>query len=239
MAALGASADEAFARDAGRARESLAIDGEVAHCDATLPARFVRHAWRAVQQQKARAARVRIEQLVIRLENILRADFARSEAALAAPALQASFGSAHRGMFDFRAMSQLLSRGGSHGSRGGLDPPRRRRIEDVLAVLKAQRFFPAPGSAGDAAAGQGAHEFEFDSVDAALEAFRRRLPEVAQLLKALQVAELEVAGDYAADLHDTIFAAFDAAIRRRAGPGVLPGLLRLPCRATAPASTGG
>ena len=40
-----------------------------------------------------------------------------------------------------------------------------------------------------------AHGFEFDSVDAALEAFRRRLPEVAQLLKALQVAELEVAGD--------------------------------------------
>ncbi|HSW33124.1 MAG TPA: hypothetical protein VLH36_05855, partial [Steroidobacteraceae bacterium] len=208
VAALAASADEAFARDAGRARESLAIDGEVAHCDASLPARFVRHAWRAVQQQKARAARVRIEQLVIRLENILRADFARSEAALAAPALQASFGDAHRGMFDFRVMSHLLSRGGSHG---GLGLPRRRRIEDVLAVLKAQRFFPAPGSAGAAAAHPGAHEFEFDSVDDALEAFRRRLPEVAQLLKALQVAELEGAGDYAAVLHDTIFATFDEA----------------------------
>ena len=78
VAALGAGADEAFARDAGRARASLAIDGEVAHCDATLPARFVRHAWRAVQQQKVRAARARIEQLVIRLENVLRADFARS-----------------------------------------------------------------------------------------------------------------------------------------------------------------
>jgi hypothetical protein len=207
VAALRTGADEAFARDAGRVRESLAIDGEVVHCDASLPARFVRHAWRAVQQQKARAARTRIEQLVIRLENILRADFARSEAALAAPALQASFGPAHHGMFDFRAMSQLLSRGGSHG---GLGLPRRRRIEDVLAVLKAQRFFPAPGTAGDAAAGQGAHEFEFDSVDATLEAFRRRLPEVAQLLKALQVAELEVAGDYAAVLHDAIFAAFDA-----------------------------
>jgi len=206
VAVLGASEDEAFARDAGRARESLAIDGEVAHCDASLPARFVRHAWRAVQQQKARAACARIEQLVIRLENILRADFARSEAALAAPVLQASFGSAHHAMFDFQAMSQLLSRG---GSRGGLDPPRRRRIEDVLAVLKAQRFFPTPGSAGDAAAGRGAHEFEFDSVDVALEAFRRRLPEVARLLKALQVAELEVAGDYAAVVHDAIFAAFD------------------------------
>jgi ferredoxin len=211
VAALRAGANEAFARDAGRARASLAIDGDVAHCDATLPARFVRHAWRAVQQQKVRAARVRIEQLVIRLENVLRADFARSEAGLAAPALQASFGSAHHGMFDFQAMSQLLSRGGSQsGSRGGLDPPRRRRIEDVLAALKAQRFFPPPGSAGDAAAGQGTHGFEFDSVDAALEAFRRRLPEVAQLLKALQVAELEVAGDYAAVLHDAIFAAFDA-----------------------------
>jgi ferredoxin len=207
VTALGAGADEDFLRDAKRARESLPADGEVIHCDAALPARFVRHAWRAVQQQKAQAARTRIEQLVIRLENIVRADFARSEAALAVPALQASFGSAHHGMFDFQVMSQLLSRGGSHG---GLSPRRRRRIEEVLAALKAQRFFPAPGPAGDATTGDGAHEFEFDGVDAALEAFRRRLPEVAQLLKALQVAELEIEGDYVADLHDPIFAAFDA-----------------------------
>ena len=205
-ALLGASADQAFARDAGRAREALAIDGEVAHCDASLPARFVRHAWHVVQQQKARAARTRIEQLAIRLENILRADFARSDAALAAPMLQASFGSAHHGMFDFRTMSQLLSRG---DFRGGLGDRRRRRIEDVLAVLKAQRFFPAPVQPDAAAAGQAAHEFEFASTDAALDAFRTRLPELARLLKALQVAELEAAGDYVADRHDTIFAAFD------------------------------
>ena len=207
VAALRTDADDAFVRDAGRARESLAVDGEVVHCDASLPARFVRHAWQVVQQQKARAAQARIEQLVIRLQNILRADFARSKAAFAAPMLQASFGSAHHGMFDFRTMSQLLSRGGSHG---GLGDQRRRRIEGVLSVLAAQRFFPAPGQARGAAGSPGTHEFEFASTDAALDAFRTRLPEVAQLLKALQVAELEVAGDYVADRHDTIFAAFDA-----------------------------
>jgi ferredoxin len=207
VTALATEADEHFLRDAQRARESLTADGEVIHCDAALPARFVRRAWQAVQQQKTQAARARIEQLIIRLENILRADFAQSEAAVGVPALQASFGSAHHGMFDFQAMSQLLSRG---GPRGGLSPRRRHRIEGVLAVLKTQRFFPGPGAAAGATPGKGAHEFEFGSVDAALEAFRRRLPEVAQLLRALQVAELEVEGDYVADVHDSIFAAFDS-----------------------------
>ena len=99
--------DAAFLKDAGKVRVQLAADGEVAGCDAALPARFLRHAWSTVQKEKARVARERIGSLVIRLGDILRADYARSEAALAQPALQASFGAAHRGMFDFGAMSRL------------------------------------------------------------------------------------------------------------------------------------
>jgi ferredoxin len=179
------------------------VDGEVVDCNATLPAQFMRHAWSAVQQQKARTAQERISGLVIRLGNILRADYARSEAALAQPALQASFGSAHRGMFDFEAMSRLLS----HGSpRGGLSARRRQRVEDALAVLRSQRFFPATRGAG---AGD-VHGFEFATTEAALAAFRERLPELARLLKALQVATLEAEGGYVEDIHDALFDAYDA-----------------------------
>lgn len=199
--ALAADGDEAFRRDAGKVREALAVDGEVADCDAALPARFLRHAWSEVQQEKARIARERIERLVIRLGDILRADRARSPAALEQAALQATFGGAHHDLFDFSAMSRLLSHG---GPRGGLGERRRARVEESLTTLKSQRFFPCEGRTGSAAV----HAFEFDTADAALAAFRERLPELADLLKALQVAELEVGGDYAPDVHDALFAAF-------------------------------
>ena len=195
--------DAAFLGDAVKVRDALGVDGEVADCDAALPARFLRHAWSAAQQDKAHAARDRIDKLVIRLGDILRADHARSQAALEQPALQASFGGAHHGLFDFGAMSKLLSHG---GPRGGLAERRRKRIEGAVAALKAQRFFAGNEPASAAAV----HGFEFETADAALAAFRERLPELAGLLKALQVAELEINGDYAEDTHDAFFAAFGA-----------------------------
>ena len=202
--AVGAAAagDGAFLGDATRIRSAIDVDGEVADCNGALPARFLRHAWASVQHDKARVALERIGALMIRLDNILRADQARSETALARSALQASFGAAHHPMFDFEAMSKLLARG---GPRGGLGERRRRRVEESLEALRSQRFFaPTVGLAAARAYG-----FEFDTAEAALAAFRERLPEVARLLKALRVAELEVAGDYVDDLHDVVFGAFD------------------------------
>jgi hypothetical protein len=201
--AVAPAGDVAFLRDAAEIRNAIEVDGEIAGCNAALPARFLRHAWAAAQRERASAARERILKLVIRLENILRADFARSEAALAAPVLEATFGGAHRAMFDFDAMSKLLARG---GPRGGLRGRRRKRVEEAVAELKAQRFFAPPGQPADA----GFHGFEFGTADAAMTAFRERLPELARLLKALRVAELEVAGDYAEGVHDAMFENFDA-----------------------------
>jgi ferredoxin len=204
VAAVAPAGDAAFLRDAGEIRKAIEVDGEVADCNAALPAGFLRHAWSAVQREKAAAARKRIGELVIRLRNILRADFARSEAALAKPVLEASFGGAHRTMFDFDAMSKLLARS---GPRGGLSPRRRRRVEEALASLEAQRFFATPGQP----AVTDFHGFEFETADAAMAAFRERLPELAQLLKALRVAELEIGGDYVEDVHDALFAGLDTA----------------------------
>jgi ferredoxin len=121
-------------------------------------------------------------------------------------------------MFDFEAMSRLLSRG---GPRGGLGERRRQRVEDALAVLRAQRFFPGSGSKG----GAGVHGFEFAATEAALAAFRERLPELARLLKALQVAELEAAGGYVEDVHDALFGAYDEQSVTPADLGFFPDYL--------------
>jgi ferredoxin len=193
--------DVAFLKDSLQVRGAFEVDGPVADCDAALPARFMRHTWSVVQAEKSRRACERIGNLEIRLDDILRADRARSHAALEQPALQATFGGAHHGLFDFGTMAKLLS---SAGPRGGLSERRRRRVEEALAVLRAQRFFRCEGTEG------ATFEFEFATADAALAAFRERLPEVARLLKALQVAELEAGGNYVEDVHDALFAGFDA-----------------------------
>ena len=204
-AALAPAGDEAFLRDVNRVKSALGVDGEVADCNWTLPARLIRHEWAAEQGAKARRARERIDSLVIRLDDILRADRQRSPAALQKPALQASFG-ATPGLFDFDAMSRLLSRATPHG---GLIDARRRRVESALSVLRSQRFF-APVKATVEASHPTVHGFHFDSVTAALDAFRNRMPELVDLLRALQLAELEADGTYVEALHDPVLGAIDA-----------------------------
>ena len=199
VASMTGPSDEGFAGDAQRARDALGVDGEVVGCDASLPARLVRHVWSMVQAEKSRAARERIGRLTIRLREILRADYMRSEQALQQKVLKASFGAVHQGLFDFGAMAKVLQR---VGPAGGLGAGRRSRIEAALATLESQRFFPAPGKVS--------HEFAFDEPESALAAFRARLPELVGLLKALQLAELEVDGSYLEELHDPFFAALDA-----------------------------
>jgi ferredoxin len=195
-----AAGDAAFEREMAKVAEALPADGEIVGCDAAFPGRFVRHAWAVVQQDKARLARARIDRLVVRLGDILRADAARSPEAHTPTRLRATFGEAHRNLFDFAAMSRLLRHAGPHA---GLPPSRRSRIVAVLDLLRSQRFYPGTDGAPDPA------EFVFDNTGAALDAFLARWPALVQLHKALLVAELEADGQYVESLHDPIFAAID------------------------------
>jgi ferredoxin len=72
-------------------------------------------------------------------------------------------------------------------------------------VLRSQRFFP-----GALATGEAPHEYAFDTCRGVLQAFRERLPEMAELVKAMSLAELEADGRYDESRHDAYFDAFDA-----------------------------
>jgi ferredoxin len=207
LAAETSPQDETFVREMQAVRTALPVDGAIAACNTLLPARFVQHAWHVVQQEKALAAWHRIEASTLRLEAILRADFARSPAALQPTHLQASFAGTHQPLFDFGAMSQLLAQ---TALRGGLDASRRERIGWALDVLRAQEFFRAPSAQPVDHSRSGAARFLFTEVEAALDAFRRHLPDMVRLLKALQVAELEAEGQYVHELHGPVFARMDA-----------------------------
>lgn len=199
-----AQGDMLFRESLGRLRAALELDGELVDCDQAMPARLLAHAWKRVQRRKTRAARADIDRLIVKLSDILKADFVRSPEGRSAASLKAGVGAAHERAFDFDAMSRFLERA---APKDTLPDSRRRRIRRLLATLETQKFFPPPDQT---VAGAGFHAFAFDSALGALDAYRERLPSMIELAKAMAMAELETAGAYKEARHDAFFADFAA-----------------------------
>lgn len=199
------SADgEPFAETLARVRAALKENGEIIDCDGGLSGKLFVHAWKVVQAAKVRRLREEIDRLVLKLSDILKADFSRSAAGRSSENLKASVGRAHEQTFDFDAMSHLLAR---NSGKETLPTARRQRINRVLAVLQSQRFV-VPGAADEAGSAY-SHGFVFRTCTDALAAFRNRLPALIQLVKAMATAELEIDGRYIEPAHDRLFEQFD------------------------------
>jgi hypothetical protein len=195
--------DAAFGKSARLARGALEVDGLVIDCDARTSVDVVTHLWSAVQADKARAFRARASRLAVKLADILRADRAHSPEGRSAEALRLSVGAAHQGLIDFSALAGVLAKAPPHTPLPDL---RRRRIEQALATITGQRFFaPAKGQPRPTGAPE-PHNFIFYNCPDALLAYRTRLPELRQLLRALAIAELETDGAYVEGKHDALFA---------------------------------
>ena len=201
-------ADKSFADSLRRVRAAIKLDGEVADCDAALPARLLCHAWGEVQKEKSGAFRKHLDRLSVKLSDILKTHFEHSEAGRSAKHLKASVGSAHGGMFDFDAMSLIL---GKALPKGTFPESHRRRISELISVLEAQQFFPAADARSKKAGAAKPYSFLFESSARALAAFRERTPKLVELAKAIAVAELEIDGQYNPARHDALFAEFGAA----------------------------
>ncbi len=192
--------------DLDRARDLLSIDGPVIDCDEVTPARFLVHGWEQVQAAKAKAFRKNVEGLILKLSDILKADFMKSDKASRPEELQVAMANAQAADFDFDAMSRVLAKGPHENL---LSEDRRRRIGATLMVLQSQRFF-APGRASANSAGRDApFEFVFNDCAEALDAFRDRLPQMVDLIKAITIAELEIVNRYRVSQHEAFFAHFD------------------------------
>jgi len=179
---------------------ALKIDGEIVGCDSRMPARLVTHAWELAHAEKSRAFRARVDSLIVRLDDILRAAFIHSAEGVSPDALRAAVGGSRSEEFDFEAMSSLVGR---RAPRDELPAARRARIYWALAVLRAQRFYPDPR----AAAG-GGFGYRFGDCSAAGAAFRERLAALVETVKALAVGELEADGRYDETRHDPFFEGF-------------------------------
>jgi len=198
---VSAGADPAVAKVLAQAADSLPVDGAVVACDPELPVRVIRQAWRHAQAQKAREFRKLIDTLIRKLSDIRRAAFARSAAGQQPVALAAAIGGAHADVFDFSVMSKLVVRS---APREELPPARRRRIEWALDVLGKQPFYGDGEESTDKR-----WDFVFADCAAAAAAYRERLPRLAQVVKAIAVAELEASGAYVEADHDAFFERYD------------------------------
>ena len=186
-------------------RAALKHDGEVIDCDKAMPFRLFQHAWKGLQEQKAQKFRAEISALIMKLSDILSADFGHSKEGMSAERLQAAIGSAHQGAFDFDAMSRLLT---AATVNVPMAESRRQRIRGLLATLRTQRFFP-PATESDKWIGVAEpYSFMFDNCAEAVAAYRERLPKMTELAKAMAMAKLETVGEYSEARHDAFFAGF-------------------------------
>lgn len=196
---LSAEDREALEKNLGRARNSLPGDGQILGCDENTPAALVAHAWRTIRDRRDRSAKKELREILIKLSNILKNDYMRSNEARKPEALKATVGTSFEDEFDFEAMSTALPK---VGAKDLLPKKRRRRIELALSVLESQKFF---GSEQD----EGAYSFEVSSCTEALSLFRARLPEMVDFVKAIRVAGLEIENSYREEKHDKFFDRFD------------------------------
>lgn len=188
------------------ARAALSVDGDVIDYDDEAPAKIVSHAWSALQRNKARNFSAVVDDLALKLSNILKADSMKSATAFGADALKQTVGSSYESAFDFEAMSDIL--GTSFVDRA-LPEKRRQRLRSVLSTLKNQTFFPPEAEEGEKKPKSKSTAYVFDSCAPALEAFWKRLPKMVDLVKAMTIARLEIEGTYKESNHDPFFCRYD------------------------------
>ncbi len=204
---MDAAARSALKDSLARARDALMLDGEVVDCNEETPSELLTHLWSFVQDQKARQFFDKIDRLTQGLSDILKADFMKSADAHTPERLKRSVGTAYEAAFDFEAMSRVLRVAPRQDD--SLPNKRRQRINSALSVFRSQKFFLRPGEHAEAVRREAPHCFVFDSCKRALDAFQDRLPEIAGLVKAMSIAELECENRYQESAHDPFFDGLD------------------------------
>lgn len=189
---------EWFGNSIATARFALRIDGLVADCDEHLPARLLEHAWEKLAGLRE-APTDRINRLIIKLRDILKVDEFKSAASRTPQKLKSTLGKRHNEAFDFERMAEVLGDSTPHNR---LPADRRDRIDAALSVLESQKYFAVPEREN------GLHVFIFDSLSDALKAYNERMPQMADVIKAISIADLELDNAYRDDRHSAYFDRF-------------------------------
>jgi hypothetical protein len=190
----------------GTIRDALPENGELIDYNEDTPEKVLSHAWNAVQEEKARMFSLRLDELTLKLMNILKGDSMKSATAFDPDTLKSTIGSSYESAFDFDSMSDIL---GTAFVPGALPEKRWRRIQSVLSTLKTQKFFPSVSAKNGKKRRKNTQTYIFDHCAPAMEAFRLRLPKMVSLVKAMTIAKLEIESRYREATHDPFFRNYD------------------------------
>jgi len=182
------------------ARFALGTDGQLVDCDDHLPTLVLQHAWAKVEAQRTQQSLGQIDTLIIGLHNILKVDDLKADRSQTPQKLKQTFGLRYKEEFDFELMSEFLGGAAAHNR---LPTDRRRRVRSALSVLESQKFFTRKGDDK-----RTQYRFVFNSVSGALQAYNKRLPEIANVIKAITIAELECENAYREQQHASYFDRF-------------------------------
>lgn len=196
-------ADEAewLGNSIATARFALQVDGQVVDCDEQLPGRLLQHAWRRFAGYRHDTAAI-IDDLIIRLRNVLKVDDLKNSASRTPQRLKATVGKRYKEAFDFDRMAELLDESTPHNR---LPADRRERIAAALRTLESQRFFALPRTD---LPGKTLHEFIFDNLATALKSYRAHLPEISDVVRAMAIANLELDNAWSDEKHSSFFERF-------------------------------
>lgn len=203
------------------ARFALRIDGQIVDCDDRLPSRFLQHAWASVEAHRTRKSLEQINTLIIKLRNILKVDDLKTRRSRTPKRLKQALGGRYKEALDFELMSELLN---DAAPNNRLPADRRRRVRSALSVLESQKFFARTGRE-KRIQNNTQHRFMFNSASNALKAYNERLPEIASVIKAIAVAELECENAYREPEHAAYFDRFGVQALAPADVALFPSYL--------------
>jgi ferredoxin len=214
LASLGEEKPESRERIQNNLRaagESLTTDGELLFCGQEVPGTLAMSVYRHWWHAHCEPWRERLDGMIHGLEDILRAEFDRTDVARSPGQLRDSVGTADAQDMDFDRLSDIL--GGAQLDRP-LPVDRHARIERVLNTLQAARplfdleaFDPERASV---------LPFTFSPVvndcREAIRQHQRRMQVMASVFRDAEIADLELANRYREERHDPYFKAFDEAL---------------------------
>jgi hypothetical protein len=212
---------EALTNSLATARFALGIDGRVVDCDDRLPASVLRHAWEKVEAKRAQKSLEQIDTLVIRLRNMIKVDDLKTGRSRSPQKLKQTLGRRYKDAFDFELMSEILDDSAPHNR---LPADRRRRVRSALSILEKQKFFAQSGH-DKSERNSARYRFVFDRPSSAIKAYNERLPEIANAIRAIGIAELECENAYRESKHTAYFERFDVQALAPADLALFPSYL--------------
>jgi ferredoxin len=193
--------------DLERARKVLSVDGDVIPCGSDTPARLFAASVATFWRGRNRGWLEDLDVVVRGLEDILAADYDRSDASKSAEHLKESAGTPTEDELDFDAMSKILSE--SHVGTS-LPKERRDRIQATLHAIRRVRPLYSDLSGGNDEALPFPLETVVNDCGLAVEQYRARMDVMAGFFKSVRIARLEIGNHYRPESHDSFFENFDA-----------------------------